>query len=224
MKPWQITLEERLASRDAPAVLSRDLLARFARAGYTHALAPSSLTYWLRSTKARGKLAPIQRGLFLNRFRSPAAQLADAAPWLRVDAVVSLNTVLGDAGVLNNPSRVVTAVVPMDRHAPPPRLGRQRTQAGTFHFFGIPRRILAAGEPVDRLDQSGKWEHPRASPEKALLDWLYLAASPRSHRTWPPRADIDLAMLDSRRLARLAKTTGLGSVLADWLQGSANHG
>ncbi|MGH8398167.1 MAG: hypothetical protein ACRETA_07980 [Gammaproteobacteria bacterium] len=82
----------------------------------------------------------------------------------------------------------------------------------------------ASGEPVDRLDQSGKLEHPRFTPEKALLDWLYLAVSPRSHRTWPPRTDIDLATLDSRRLARLAKTTGLGSVLADWLQGSANHG
>ena len=31
MKPWQIRLEERLRAEAAPAVLSRDLLARMAR-------------------------------------------------------------------------------------------------------------------------------------------------------------------------------------------------
>lgn len=218
MKPWQIMLENRLSAADAPAVLSRDLLLRFARSGRERPLPPSSLTYWLKGAKARGKFQPVQRGLFLNRFRVPPGQLADAAAWLQSDTIVSLNTVLGDAGVLNNASHVVTAVVPVDRHAPRPSLGRQRTQAGTFHFFGIPRRIVEAGADHDRLALHQQHEQLRATPEKALLDWLYLAASPRSHRTWPPRGDIDLDLLDSKRLRRLAVAADMKEVLETWLK------
>lgn len=218
MKPWQITLEDRLAAADAPAVLSRDLLARFARAGRESPLPSSSLTYWLKNAKARGKLQPVQRGLFLNRFRVPPGQLADTAAWLQNDAILSLNTVLGDSGVLNNPSHVITAVVPVDPRVPPPSLGRHRTQAGTLHFFGIPRRVVEAGADSDRLASDRPHEQPRATPEKALLDWLYLAASPRSHRTWPPHQDIDMDLLDSKRLRKLAVAAGMKEVLETWLK------
>ncbi|MGB9429060.1 MAG: hypothetical protein WCC11_04165, partial [Gammaproteobacteria bacterium] len=192
MKPWQIQFESRLAAADAPPVLSRDLLARMARSARGGRTVPtSSLSHWLKSAQARGRLPRVQRGLYLNGFRTPPGRLADAAAWLRTDAVLSLNTVLGDAGVLNNPSRTVTAVVPVDAGAAPPQLGRKATAAGIFHFFGLPRRILEAGAAADRLQQMDIGvEHARATPEKALLDWLYLAASPRSHRTWPVRSDV----------------------------------
>lgn len=218
MNDWRAILEEHLAAADAPAVLNRALLARFARSAKGRPVAPSSLSYWLKSARVRGKLPAVQRGLFLNRWRRPAGTLADAAPWLRTDAVVSLNSVLGDAGVLNNPSHAVTAVVPLDRGAPPPRLGRQRTRAGSLHFFGLPRRILEAGATADRLSREQQHDHPRATPEKALLDWLYLAASPRSHRTWPPPADLDMDLLNLQRLRRLAKAADMQDVLQTWLQ------
>lgn len=217
MKPWQIMLEAQLTAGDAPAVLSRDLLMRFARHNQKRPVPPSSLTYWLKGAKTQGKLQPVQRGLYLNRFRSPPGLLTDAAAWLHKDAIVSLNTVLGDAGVLNNPSHVVTAVVPLNRNAPPPSLGRQHTQAGTFHFYGIPRHILEAGEGSERLDLYEWREQPRATPEKALIDWLYLADSPRSHRTWPSREDIDLDLLDSKRLKNLADAAGMSETLSHWL-------
>ncbi len=220
MKSWQIKFETRLAQAGAPAVLSRDLLARMARSARGNLpVAGSSLSHWLKSAEARGRLHRVQRGLYLNGFRSPPGQLADATDWLRRDAVVSLNTVLGEAGVLNNPSRVVTAVVPVDAGAPPPQLGRKVTVAGTFHFFGLPRRILEAGAARDRLQTDGGVEHARATPEKALLDWLYLAASPRSHRTWPARGDVDVDWLDRARLRRLARVAPLGTILDDWLAG-----
>lgn len=218
MKPWQIEFESRLTAADAPPVLSRDLLARLARSAHGNRPLPaSSLSHWLKSAQARGKLPRVQRGLYLNAFRSPPGRLADAAPWLRTDAVVSLNTVLGEAGVLNNLSRAITAVVPIDSSGPPPQLGRKPTAAGTFHFFGLPRRILETGAVDDRLQTHPGIEHARATPEKALLDWLYLGASPRSHRTWPPRGDVDITLLDQRRLRRLARTMGLTEVLSTWL-------
>lgn len=221
MKSWQMQLERMLSADDAPAVLTRDLLARFAhsarQAVERHAGVPAStLTHWLKRATQGGKLVTVKRGLYLNRFRSRAGQPVDATPWLYRDAVVSLNTVLGDAGVLNNPANVITAVVPVDRGHPPPRLGRQRMQAGVFHFFGMPRRVLEAGAAEDRLEPAQAFEHVRATPEKALVDWLYLGNSPRSRRTLPPRTDIDLDMLDKRRLRRLADAAGVAAVLRAW--------
>lgn len=219
MKPWQMRLEEALKAIDAPAVLSRDLLNRMARTARDGKTVPtSSLTHWLKGARAAGNLAPVVQGLYLNRYRGRPVQLADVPHWLVPDAVISLNTVLGDSGVLNNPSPMVTAVVPLDRGAPPPKLGRRATQAGTIQFFGLPRRILEAGRPEDRLEFRTPRDHARATPEKALLDWLYLAKSPRSHRTFPPKDDLDRDLLDRARLRRLAAAMGLSDALSIWLK------
>ena len=218
MKLWQQRLEDALREADAPPVLTRDLLARFAHSAQQNRRTPeSSLSLWIRRAVARGGLQPVQRGLYLNRFRHGPPRLADAIPWLHRDAVVSLNTVLGDAGVLNNPSNVVTAIVPLDPGFPPPHLGRRRTRAGTFHFFGMPRRVLEAGPVPDRLEPADRHAHPRATPEKALIDWLYLGHSPRSRRSLPPRDDIDLELLNLPRLRRLARAAGLYDLMNSWL-------
>jgi hypothetical protein len=46
-----------------------------------------------------------------------------------------------------------------------------------FRFHSMPARLLddRAGEPEDRLDLDVKY--PRATAEKAWLDWLYLGES-----------------------------------------------
>lgn len=219
MKPWQRRLSRLLSEEQAPPVVTRDLLARFARtANDGRAVPVSTLTYWLRQAREHQDLEPIRRGLYLNRLRRRPPNLADAVPWLAPDAVVSLNTVLGDAGILNNPVSVITAVVPIDPGRAPPSLGRVRTACGTFHFFGSPRRIVEAGPAEDRLDTREPWEHARANPEKALLDWLYLGHSPYSRRTPPPRTDIDTSLLDRSRLDRLAGAMNLGGHLQTWLE------
>lgn len=222
MKSWQIRLQRALARTDAPPVLTRDLLSRFARTAHDGmAVHPSSLSHWIRGAVAEERMRPVRRGLYLNAFRARPGQPADAAAWLRAEAVVSLNTVLGDAGVLNNPVRSVTAVVPFDAGAPPPKLGRQVTRVGTFHFHGLPRRVLEAGAPADRLESAAAWEHARATPEKALVDWLYLADSPRSRRALPPPGDLDLELVDRRRLKRLARAVGLAERLECIIASSA---
>jgi len=216
---WQARLVTALSQPDAPPVLSRDLLKRCAHtARGSHPVPDSTLTWWIRRAIEEGRLGAVQRGLYLNRFRGSPGRLADAVPNIHRDAVVSLNTVLGDAGVLNNPTRTVTAVAPLDAGYPPPKLGRKRTRAGTVHFYGIPRRILEAGSPADRLEPAERFQHPRATPEKALIDWLYLGRSARSKRTPPAPGDVDLELLNRRRLTRLANAAGLSDTLKQWLE------
>jgi hypothetical protein len=38
------------------------------------------------------------------------AELYEAAPVIRIGAVLSLNSVLGELGIINNPSRIVTVL------------------------------------------------------------------------------------------------------------------
>jgi hypothetical protein len=162
---------------------------------------------------------PVIRGLYLNRFTSPAGQLADAVPHVRRDAVVSLQTALDEAGAFNNPPAGVTALVPLDEGPVRPRVGRIASKAGAIFVRAVPRRILEAGELEDRLDLDRGRSHPRATPEKALLDWLYLARSAHSTLAAPALHDVDLDALDAKRLTRLARAMGLEDELARWRRG-----
>jgi hypothetical protein len=128
--------------------------------------------------------------------------------------VVSLQTVLGDAGVWNNYTGWVTAVVPLSRRYATPSLGRLEGSAGTFVFRGVPEPLLAAACEEDRL--ASGFTYRRATAEAALLHWLYLSHSPRSGMS-PPPSDLDLSPLDSRRLERLARAMNLSGQLELWL-------
>ncbi len=217
MKSWQIALQRQLGAPDAPGALTLGALARASEQHRASSIEDSSLHHWIKSMVVADRLRRVQRGLYLYGLRSPPGRPAVAAAHLRRDAVVSLHTALAEAGVLNNPPTVVTSVVPIDAGAPPPKLGKIRTQVGIFLFRGLPRRLLEAGDIADRLDLTGHQDFPCASAEKALLDWLYLANSPRSNLAASARQDIDVRDMDRRKLRRLARAMEMGDLLDAWL-------
>jgi len=75
----------------------------------------------------------------------------------------------------------------------------------------VPERVLETGAEIDRLVAGV--DYRRATPEAALLHWLYLSGSPRSSMSTPP---LDLGALDQRRLKRLAVGLHLDENLAIW--------
>jgi hypothetical protein len=172
-----------------------------------------SVERWIQDAVAANRLQRVVRGLFLNLLIAPPAQLCEAAVWLRPGAVISLHTVLGDAGVWNNYTPWVTAIVPLSSRYTTPSLGQIETQGGTFLFRGLPERVLEAGAERDRLVAG--IDYRRATPEAALLHWLYLSHSPRSRMSTPP-LDLDLGALDSKRLKRLANGMRLDANLTIW--------
>jgi len=129
--------------------------------------------------------------------------------------VVSLQTVLGDAFVSNNYSDIVTCVVPI-RDGVAASSRPVKAERIEFRFHAMPIRFLdeRAGALEDRLDLDVAYA--RATPEKALLDWIYLGASPRTKLSGPP-LDIELDKLNMPRLRRLAKAMGLGIAIAGYL-------
>jgi hypothetical protein len=219
MTPWKQALERQLSEVGAPAALTLTAIERAARIARGGPVIKQTLYLWINDALTRGRLMPVTRGLYLNRFTAPQGRLADAVPFLRRDAVVSLNSALDEAGVYNNPPAGVTAVVPLDAGPVRPRVGRIETAQGSVFIRAMPRRMLEAGSIEDRLDPERSLMHPQASAEKALLDWLYLAHSPRSTLTAPALHDMDLKELHNAKLNRLAKAMDLQATLSAWRRG-----
>jgi hypothetical protein len=208
-----------LSQPDAVRVLNTSTLFRLARSE-SNQLSRTSLERWIRDAVSAGRLIKVVRGLYLNHLSSPPTELCEAAMWLRPGAVVSLQTVLGDAGVWNNFTSMATAVVPFSPDLTSPSLGIKRTNAGEFAFRGLPKSIIDAGKPEDRLVD--RVDYLRATPEAALLHWLYLANSPRSNLSRPP-LDLQAVDLKTARLNRLAKAMGIENELRKWIDAKRVH-
>jgi hypothetical protein len=170
---------------------------------------------WIRDQTDAGVLRPVTRGLYLNQLARPQPTAAEAASFVRSGAIVSLQTVLGDAGITNSYSDIVTSVLPVRGRIA--QSSRPVVASGIeYRFHAMPVRLLdaEAGDPEDRMDLDVLY--PRASPEKALLDWIYLGDSPRT-KLAPPPLDIDVQRLNKRRLNRLADRMKLSRYLEEYL-------
>ncbi|WP_146204442.1 hypothetical protein [Massilia glaciei] len=89
-----------------------------------------------------GTLRRVASGVFLNLRAVPPAELSEADSHIRAGAIISLHTVLGENGFLNNPSGIVTAVLPTST-SKRPRLGEVMTSAGyKFRFYGIAEKFF----------------------------------------------------------------------------------
>jgi hypothetical protein len=210
---WTTRLELALADPAALRILDKISIVRLARDARPD-VSEATVERWIQEAVSATRLQRVVRGLYLNRLISPPAQLSEAAVWLRPGAVISLQTVLGDAGVWDNFTDWVTAVVPFSPRYTTPSLGRLETAAGIFVFRGLPETVLEAGREEDRLASGPTYR--RATPEAALLHWLYLSNPPRSRMSEPP-LDMDLTILNAQRLKRLSRAMKLSGVLEGWL-------
>ena len=209
---WTTRLELALADPNALRVLDKPSIVRVARHMRSD-ISESTVERWIQEAVSADRLQRVVRGLYLNRLITPPAQRCEAAVWLRPGAVISLQTVLGDSGVWNNYTDWVTVVVPLSPRYTTPSLGRFETTAGTFIFRGLPESVLEAGREGDRLVTGITYR--RATPEAALLHWVYLSNSPRSRMSAPP-LDLDFDALDLRRLKRLSRAMRLEEPLQAW--------
>ncbi len=170
---------------------------------------------WIRDQTNAGALRPVTRGLYLNQLARPRPTAAEAASFVRSGAIVSLQTVLGEAGITNSYSDIVTSVLPVRGRVA--QSSRSVVANGVeYRFHAMPARLLndEVGDLEDRMDL--EVVYPRATPEKALLDWIYLGASARTKLAFPP-LDVDLDRLEKRRLKRLADRMRLSERLENYL-------
>ncbi len=156
-------------------------------------------------------------GLWLNGTLSPGVGHAEAAHRMRPGAVVSLLTVLGDTGVLHNPTYRAYAVFPGEDVTGEVDI---RCATGPGHkadmlFHPMPRAVLEGPAAADMFDARRHiYPYPRATPEAALMHWLWLSLShPVLRRvatiTPPPLHDVEFEDLDHPRMVRIADAMGI---------------
>lgn len=212
---WKFALMGGLANQSARRIFTAAEFHRFVQGYRPNASASTARTVSSMLVSA-GALRRVSSGVFLNRRAVPPAELTEVAAHIRAGAVVSLHSVLGECGFLNNPSALVVAVLPTSA-AKRPRLGEVETSSGDkFRFFGLAQKFFptTSEERLEMLQPGRPCEMFR--PEAALLQWLHLASMQRSTLTMPP-VDVDMEQLDVELLGRLAERWAIRRHLNDWL-------
>lgn len=213
---WKFELLGKLAAPGARRVYTAGEFLEFVRSARPGAAA-STARQLADSFVLAGFLRQVSSGIYLNRRAFPPAELTEIAAHLRSGAVVSLHSVLGEAGFLNNIAapNLVVAVVPTSTTRRP-RLGEIRTSTGdTFRFLGLAERFFPqTAEDRWKMLQPGR-PCEMFRPEAALLQWLHLGRMARSPLTAPPE-DVDMDVLNLELLDELAQRWGLEVPLRDW--------
>lgn len=162
-------------------------------------------------------LTKVSKGIYLNRRCRPPVEMSEVAQVVRHGALVSLESVLGECGFLNNFPAIVTAVLPMSTRRKP-SVGEVKTSGGQiFRFHALPERFFPLAPEDERLMlQAGRY-CPTAKPEVAALHWLRLAESPRSTMQRSPQ-DVDFSVLDLDLLKALAWRWEMSRALDDWIR------
>ena len=218
--PWKVRAIRSLGQEGAPRVFDPVELEAWLNAQLGE-LPRRTVRRALSEWEASGIVRRAARGLYLNLQAFPEPALEEVASRMRPGAVVSLSTVLGRAGVLNNPTHWVTAIVPSDSPSRP--VNQIASDDGSMFVFALMKPELMAG-PQDDWSADALEPYaaaPTATPEKALLDWLYVGGRGRGVERWamPASHDWDVSYLDADRLSRLAERMNLSEELEHFLGG-----
>lgn len=211
---WKLSLDNALLTRNVDVWTTTQLLGQ----AMLDPNPPSkpSFNRWVDEAVESGKLLRVRRGVFLNPMGNRRVHAAAAATYIRRNAVPSLSWVLEQDWLLNNFSDVVTCTVPMAPGIKLINVAPVKTEHGWFRFHTLPWRIHEPDTlPVEDW-RDNRVDYPRATPEKAFADWLYLARSPRSWLKRPPY-DLEFAELNKKRLARIIKALSLEDIYLEWI-------
>lgn len=211
---WKLSLDAMLINSEVEVwttgMLWSDALAQ--------AQPPSRPTFerWVHEAIQAGKLRKVRAGIFLNAAGNASVSPAAAAGLIRRSAVPSLSWVLEQNWILNNFGDVITCTVPMAAGLQVPNLSAVKTPYGSFQFRALPWRLHEPESLPVQDWRDNRYAHPRATPEKAFCDWLYLGQSPRSPLRTPP-LDLEFQNFNKARLRRLVAAMGIHQCFDAWL-------
>lgn len=201
-----------LKNNDAPRVFSPTSLKEYFKENALEVSRPS-ITLYMQSWNDGSFIKKVKHGVYLNLRATPEPSLEEAAPWVREGAIVSLQTVLGQSGVLNNPTDWVTCVY---AHSKNPNNLNLECEGGTFKFTSINDKALPSPDEDWYKEAYEPYSsNLTATPEKALLDWIYLGTHAYQW-SLPPAHDIDWEELNEERLNLLADKMGLKEALVEF--------
>ena len=170
------------------ATLKRlQLLPRLFRTQDVRKVAPHAAVFLSRAHRS-GLIERLARGSYINAFLKGRPGVEEVACFLKPPAYISCEWALNSHGILLQAPHVCTVVT---LH---PAVGRNRTV--TYQGMVIEFSRIAPGLFRGFTTQDGV---SMASPEKALLDVLYL------HRDVPAQDELDLDRIDRDELRTLSR-------------------
>lgn len=170
------------------------------------AMAPDAATHALGRLAAQDLLLRIKKGVWVNKIAADINPY-EAIPYLRAPwpAYLSLYSALADYGIVEEIPHVIYGV----SSALPKRY---KTPIGEFRIHHLPQRLIWGYE----ARRSGNGSYPVAEPEKAFLDLVYLALTPRSPLGLPHKRGRKWN-LDKGKLQRYARRFKF-EPLTEWLK------
>ena len=206
-----------LRDKSAPRVFTPQQLLEFFKANGVD-ITTRTLSTYLNQWSELGLVEKVAFGVFLNKTCQVQPMPDEAAGFIRNKAVVSLQRVLGASGVLNNPSHWITCVIPYGSGVKDGLISNTNT---TFKFTKIHATLFPSIQDdwfSDAFDTGTNYL--RATPEKAILDWVYLGTIPTGRaKPLPPRHDIDFDLFDEEKLSRLARKMNIEEQYTKWASG-----
>ena len=218
------TIIEALSNKGAPRVLTATTIRRLIeRHNFADAAASDTIINSLVNVKA---LHRVTDNVYLNYLQLPMPSPAEALRIAVPDGFLSLHTVLGQSGVLNNPTFTYMCVRKasiLQRETEIDLIGSRfsnKNPSPLYHVYAMEKGYIL-GMQADHIDSS--FSYPRATVERAFCDWLYLAAEERQIISSPPPLDCDISLMDMDRLERVASDLGVTDDLQLWLERHAEY-
>lgn len=157
-------------------------------------------------------ITEIHPGLYINDCKTPYPQHEEAALAIDQNAIISMHSILGEYGIINNTSDIITSVV------------NKPIQKDFFYIKNNNRKFRFY--PINFNDKNLKLskndlliEHPyikKYVPEKAFCDMLFLAQSFENDKITPP-LDSDYDSLDTDKVLFIAQKMNIDTSLKQWL-------
>lgn len=221
---WKSALMEALAAPGAPRTFSAGEFAEFVGRSVRPGISASGARDVAEVCVSAGVLGRVGTGMLFNRRAMPTPATAlELVDRIRSGAVVSLWNALNQ--VHNNPTPIVTAVVPIVGDKRPNGGPVEPTPGPKFHFYALSERFFPRDDVDRRLLMVDTSPYPVFRPEAALLQWIHLAGTQRSTLPVPPHGAFEeldagegpFGALNVETLRSIAKRYQMGPALETWL-------
>lgn len=200
---WKIELNKLLSNNEKLRVFNRSQLIEVMENNNLKV----PLRTLLRQIQVLEESNIIQRiysGIYINKIQqNPIVQNQEVLNVLRPNAILSLNYVLGNSGVLNNPTFFFTAVLPTSSNKSQNEI---KLDDGNYINLAYLNDDFF-NEDILKISLQKYSKVPMATPEKAIIDLLYLNSSARGNKRWslPPLQDWDISSLNMDKLNLIAE-------------------
>lgn len=211
---WRFMVLMSLTGPGASRIYTEGLLREIATR-YRPSITEPTFQSLLSDLLETSALSLFKEKVFLNKLADPSVSEIEAWSYLYREGVLSMQSVLHEANVFQDSHKTITIVVPTKWE----RIHRLDEQWNSdfkkvFVAYGLPKKYFTP-DFADEIVIKDAEPFPYFTVEKALLDWLLVAAK-NSGEKMPP-VNIDISLFNIPKLYCLSEQMEIKGVLDQYL-------